>query len=185
MKFLYGLLAGVLIVTVSVLWTTTATAYPMYNGAPSCDDCHPGFIGGFGGPLHQMHLTIAFDCVMCHNAIGDNPPLSNCAGCHMGDGLQLHHTNAGAPPDQNGLFCATCHPSPAPPPENVAPPYYLTASSAVKDPCSSFPPPGEDADGDGQGLDNDGDLLYDEQDPDCALATEPSTWGRIKALYGK
>jgi hypothetical protein len=162
-------------------------AYPNYNGTPACDDCHPGFIGGFGGPLHQLHYSaMTNDCQNCHINPGDNPPLSNCAGCHVGTGLRLHHTNAGAPPDGNGLFCATCHPGdPAPPPENVPPPYYFLASVFVQDPCFATPaPPGEDFDGDGLGLDNDGDLLYDQNDPDCSsVPTEKSTWGRIKALY--
>jgi hypothetical protein len=37
----------------------------------------------------------------------------------------------------------------------------------TKDPCASRIPDGEDWSGDGIGLDNDGDLLYDEDDPDC------------------
>jgi hypothetical protein len=167
----------------ALLCPVSVLAYPMYNGSPSCDDCHPGFIGGFSGPLHQAHLLVITDCLLCHVAVGDNPPLSKCAGCHVEAGVVAHHDNAGAPPDGNGLFCVTCHPGLMPGPESTAPPYYALASVLVKDPCLGAPAPGEDFTGDGQGLDNDGDLAYDEQDPDCALPVEDTTWGKIKALY--
>ncbi|MCK5407209.1 MAG: hypothetical protein KAJ37_07135 [Candidatus Krumholzibacteria bacterium] len=185
MKLHYRLLVGLLTLSIIVLFIAAAMAYPVYQGAPSCDDCHPGFLGGFSGPAHQLHSNFATDCMLCHNAIGDNPPLSNCAGCHVQAGLVVHHTNAGAPPDGNGLFCATCHPGMVPAAEPTLPPYYSLASVLVKDPCVSTPaPPGEDFDGNGSGLDNDGDLQYDELDLDCiALPVEVTTWGRIKALY--
>ena len=99
-------------------------------------------------------------------------------------GLRLHHANAGAPPDGNGLVCANCHPGdPAPPPESGIPPYYLLTTTTIKDPCLGVAIPGEDLDGDGFGLDNDGDLFYDGADADCTSAVEPSTWGRIKEIY--
>ncbi|MDX1776637.1 MAG: hypothetical protein R3297_08640, partial [Desulfobulbales bacterium] len=165
------------------VWAPSVDAYPEYqtaNGAgDSCSQCHPGFDGGFAGPLHSIHLNYTNGCNSCHNAGGGSIPVligssdggaqPGCTGCHQADGLQEHHTNAGAPPDGNGLACATCHPNRSPVPENVPPPYYGTSVSAIDDPCSSQPPPGEDGDlqGDG-GLDNDGDLIYDEADPDCA-----------------
>ena len=164
-------------------------SYPMYNGTPACDDCHSGFVGGFGAPLHDLHNLMTSSCTNCHNAIGDNPPLEKCAGCHVsgenGGGLVLHHTNAGAPADLNGLFCATCHPNAATNPENVLPPYYGTANVSLSDPCElDTAVGGEDYDGDGFGLDNDGDLLYDMNDPDCeTVPVERSTWGAIKAVY--
>ena len=43
--------------------------------------------------------------------------------------------------------------------------------TTIEDPCSSQPPPGEDGANDGGGLDNDGDLAYDEADPDCGECT--------------
>ena len=184
MKLFYRSTVVVVAVFALMLWYTGATTYPQYNGSPACDDCHPGFLGGFSGPLHSAHLAFAGDCMMCHNAIGDNPPLSNCAGCHLQDGLVLHHTNAGAPPDGNGLSCGTCHPGAVLGNEGTVPPYYLLASSSVKNPCvASSADGGEDYDGDGFGLDNDGDLVYDEADPDCAVPVEETTWGLIKSLY--
>jgi len=105
----------------------------------------------------------------------------------MAFGLRLHHTNAGAPPDANGLFCVTCHPGdPAPPPETTTPPGYLFSSVLVKMPCSGGPPPGEDFNGDGVGLDNDGNLLYDGRDTACiTVPNRKTTWGQIKALFEK
>jgi hypothetical protein len=100
------------------------------------------------------------------------------------DGLVLHHDNAGAPPDANGLKCITCHPGAVETFETQMPPYYMLPGVIVNEPCITIPaPPGEDYDGDGYGLDNDGDLLYDENDPDCGVPVEETTWGRIKALY--
>lgn len=47
-------------------------------------------------------------------------------------------------------------------------PYYLRADLNLSDACVVAPiDGGEDYSGDGLGLDNDGDLLYDGNDPDC------------------
>jgi hypothetical protein len=89
-----------------------------------------------------------------------------------GAGLRLHHLNANAPPDANGDLCSDCHTNdPAPSPESTVPVYYLRADVNVKDPCSSTTADGEDVSGDNQGLDNDGDLVYDEADSDCSGQT--------------
>ena len=41
-----------------------------------------------------------------------------------------------------------------------------------------------DYNGDGKGLDNDGDLLYELQDPDCSsVPNEDLHWGTLKAIY--
>jgi len=57
---------------------------------------------------------------------------------------------------------------------------------ALSDPCKTNPAEGgEDWDGDGKGLDNDGDTLYDANDTDCApTSIEESTWSVVKALFG-
>jgi hypothetical protein len=167
---------------------TQAGGYPIYSGGPACDDCHSGF-GGFGEPLHDLHNEMTSSCQSCHGSIGDNPATETCAGCHVsgsdGGGLVIHHTNAEAPPDLNGERCATCHPDAEAQPEDVAPPLYGTADVSLTDPCETDTGAGgEDYDGDGFGLDNDGDLAYDTADSDCGLVpTEPITWGRVKAIY--
>jgi hypothetical protein len=154
-----------------VIGISDAAAYQRYEGtpaSPSCSACHAGFIGM--GTLHSLHLGMTGTCSLCHTSTGDNALLSNCAGCHTGEGLRKHHASAGAPADSNGLTCAGCHPGdPLPAPENILPPYYSLANVSVKNPCEAQPgPPGEDFNGDLTGLDNDGDLAYDMQDADCS-----------------
>lgn len=153
--------------------------------------------GGFDGrgPLHDLHVSqITGTCDLCHTSTGDVPLTyssgnvegEGCRGCHgrnpgaaanfnWGAGLRLHHANAGAPADQDGLVCADCHQNdPAPAmvlPEDTMPVYYARADVNSKDACnadgtedwgSPFNEPA--ATPDGVGLDNDGDLLYDADD---------------------
>jgi hypothetical protein len=140
--------------------------------------------------MHRSASNMNTECNLCHTSgdgrdpfIGssdgtaDNPGLG-CVGCHgrledegndsvsngLGAGLRQHHFNA-------GIFCGGCHSDsdPAnykPAGEDVLPPYYGTADTAVDDPCNSS---GFEnwTSGDFWGLDNDGDLLYDGDDPDC------------------
>ena len=169
-----------------VLWAPRTEAYTHYgNDGNGCAQCHPGFAGF--GTLHQRHVGSAAmtdNCSLCHTQVGDDPELDEsaagigCVGCHEPFGLRLHHANAGAPKDKNGLYCRNCHPSDGvPPPENLvnakARSYYLRTDVRVKDPCQAQPaPPGEDFDAGASGLDNDGDLAYDMADSDCA---PPST----------
>jgi hypothetical protein len=161
-------------------------AYDTYSdGSTSvkCAQCHENALGGFQsrGPLHDAHNASATNtCTKCHAQQGDIPVTSMCAGCHgqpntAGAGLRKHHALAGAPADGDGLFCADCHSDPAPDLESAAPPYYGQADVMQTSPCN--------ADGtedfwsfvtgapDGKGLDNDGDLLVDALDPDCAPPT--------------
>lgn len=174
---------------VLLAWSNTAMAYDQYRlagGQASCRDCHPRFQNGPGDLLHDMHTQMTEECLLCHRQIGDVPKTwtsgaaggQGCRGCHgvdngtefnWGAGLRAHHANAGAPPDQNGLFCSDCHgDDPPPSPESTTPVYYLRADVNVMDPCVSMLPDGEDYSSDGQGLDNDGDLVYDENDSDCS-----------------
>ena len=64
------------------------------------------------------------------------------------------------------------------------PPYYGRSDVNITGPCLvSSESGGEDWNGDGLGLDNDGDLLYENADPDCGTPVESATWGQIRALY--
>lgn len=178
--------------------------YERYNGSPSCDDCHSGFVSR--GPLHDLHQgnnQMTNTCNLCHVSTGDNPLTyqsgasggQSCRGCHgvdngttfgWGAGLRLHHANAGAPADSDGLFCVDCHPGdPVPDPEDTVPVYYVRGDVDVNDPCVvASASGGEDWDGDGFGLDNDGDLDYEDADSDCSASpVEGSNWGKVKALY--
>ena len=154
------------------------------------------------GNLHNIHRStmLSGDCDVCHiggdefpvhldrSNGGDNFPAVGCMGCHgvdpapsvpnnnwWGAGLRAHHTNAGVPPDSNGDTCVTCHGNdPSPLPEDTMPVYYFTPDvnhpNKPTDPCLD-----ENYAGAAFGLDNDGDLLHDGDDPDCAAATPTPT----------
>ncbi len=169
---------------------------PNQNGGMGyCAQCHEvptgtGFVNK--AVLHSSHTTLATGtCKLCHTSPGDIPSTFSsgvtdslgCSGCHgqqmptgfLGAGLRRHHALADAPPDNNGQRCADCHAGdPTPLAENSMPPYYLRDDVTQKDPCNADDT--EDFWGpafgpDGIGLDNDGDLLYDANDPDCAPPT--------------
>jgi hypothetical protein len=182
-----------LIVILTAAYVIPALAYNSYHPEDpeiGCFSCHSGFDGR--GPLHDMHVgnrQMTANCQLCHVSSGDNPSTwtsgevdgQGCRGCHgvdngttfgRGAGLRLHHLNAGAPADANGDFCADCHTTdPAPSPESTVPVYYSRTDVDVKLPCNSTAADGEDWNGDGEGLDNDGDLAYDENDTDCGAQT--------------
>ena len=179
-----------------------ATAYDSYDpvgvGVVGCVDCHDGFVKR--GPLHDMHVgnqQMTANCSLCHVSTGDNPQTwtsgetggQGCRGCHgidngtefgWGVGLRLHHANAGAPADANGQHCFDCHTDNfSPAPENAFPVYYARSDVNVKSPCDSQSATGEDWDADGAGLDNDGDLVYDEADGNCLEVTAIADPGGI------
>ena len=142
-------------------------------------------VTGEGGvnSLHEGHAAMVNNnCLACHQTIGDNPRIAgpsgdgfnSCMGCHgrnedannmgqgpgRGAGLRQHHW-------VNGITttCSGCHPDSNP--ANFTPvgedvPGARNAALGI-DPCNDtvfgvF------------GSDNDGDNLYDGDDPDCAVA---------------
>lgn len=176
------------------LWSPSARGYSRYHNpaeaTQGCVQCHSGFPGP--GPLHTTHTSMrSGTCLICHwTSTGDDPYTyqsggtgglnQGCRGCHgvnngttygWGAGLRAHHKNAGAPADSDGHLCAFCHTSdPAPSPESTQPVYYTNSVVRVKTPCLARPaPPGEDYDGDGKGLDNNGNLVYDENENECSF----------------
>ena len=183
-----------------VFWSATATSYPVYRdttNAPSCYSCHNGFFerGPLHDGFHQGTSDMTNACRVCHTNTGDIPKTNSsgldashsCNGCHSGPGLRLHHAAAGAPADSDGLVCSDCHDSdPAPPySEATLPAYYSRIDVNVKKTCTvASADGGEDWDGDGKGLDNDGDLAYEASDQDCtSTPVEPISWGAVKAIY--
>jgi len=149
-------------------------AYPTYEnlsaGLPGCVLCHSEFQDG--GFLHEQHLSLTVSCFRCHEAHSFPPMIvslssdgiKGCVGCHgrsadagndvpydgLGAGLRQHHSIVGE------TSCAICHSDANPSNyipvgEDVSPPFY---NAEGLDPCSDL-------------LDNDGDLLNDEFDPDC------------------
>ncbi len=149
--------------------------------------------------LHRATM-LGNDCSTCHGANffpvmtnsstgGNGLPAIACVGCHgraeddvaanpdfgmlggYGAGLRQHHAAAGV------TACAGCHDDAVaanytPVGEEVLPPYYgLTTNHPAMpvDPCNADG--SEDFAGATQGVDNDGDDLYDGDDPDCAAPT--------------
>jgi hypothetical protein len=176
--------AAALLVVLALGWAPSAEAFTNYNaGGSGCVQCHPSFVKR--GALHDLHVNqMTGNCGLCHTSTGDDPKTNDsgdaagegCRGCHgvdpmpgtpnnlWGAGLRLHHAN-------NGIaVCAECHPSdPTPPAEDVLPLYYMRGDVNVKDSCNGDG--SEDWNADDFGLDNDGDDVYDGDDPDCAMTT--------------
>ncbi len=145
--------------------------------------------------LHDGHRTLMLsgDCNACHSRAARFPVILNyseggagfqpigCMGCHgrsedaggdglspgWGRGLRQHHQNTGV------TSCAGCHSDatgPAGVAENIPPPYYFTPDANHPDkPTSACDFDGSESPFGTVGLDNDGDGLYDNADPDCAI----------------
>ena len=194
-KFLFAM--GVL--GVAIVLDQRASAYDRYeagglsNGV-GCVECHPGFVNE--DTTHQLHvdggmMSGSTRCGLCHMTTGggDIPVYTHqsasnggqgCRGCHgvnngtsfgWGVGLRRVHARPTVNPDSQGKRCVACHSTdPAPSAESTLPVYYTNNLCRIKNPCLAKPaPPGEDFTGDGKGLDNDGNGLYDENDPACSF----------------
>jgi len=144
------------------------------------------------GNLHNLHRNTMLngDCDTCHQS-GDRFPVLlddsvggsgldpiGCMGCHgraqdnnPGAGLRQHHFSAGV------TLCFGCHvdADPAnytPAGEETPPPYYANPGtghpSMPTDSCNDDG--SEDFAGLSTGLDNNGDDLYDGDDPGCGIS---------------
>ncbi len=156
------------------------------------------------GTLHDVHRNSSIqttpgmlngNCNACHFGASRTPVYTNqsngtapfnlsCSGCHDGPGLRAHHVNSGA-----DTTCYDCHiGDPTPDPENVLRPVYTatfgttSGTTRVNDPCNLTAAGFEGRLGDVGtiGLDNDGNLLYDQDDPACkpavaVLSVSPTT----------
>ncbi len=148
-----------------------------------CATCHYGA----GGDEFPVLLNLSgggnglapISCVGCHGVDPQDPLHPN----GWGAGIRAHHLNAGVGPDNNGKTCASagCHVSdPVPQPEDTLPEYYLNPGNdhpnMPTDSCNpasaGYPESFAGAD---IGIDNDGDLIYDEADPDCGGPTPTPT----------
>jgi hypothetical protein len=145
--------------------------------------------------MHRTPYDMETDCHMCHkNGDKNNPYLGRsaghssvpgvgCSGCHgreedagndslpggRGAGLRQHHYNTGS------TVCFDCHNDAnpqryTPVGEHVMPPYYRTEFTNADNPCNKVAQHMMNENWDDfnlEGLDNDGDGLYDGNDPDC------------------
>jgi hypothetical protein len=153
-----------------------------FMGGSACNICHqpsarfPVYIGLSIGITNYPPIA----CLGCHgrsedatgNCVEGNTTTIDPANCGMGAGLRRHHANAGV------TECADCHTDAVPVGENVQPPYYFSDSNRPNkplDPCNLAPSPGNENKFGSTGLDNDGDLAYDQADPDCISATATPT----------
>ncbi len=181
-------------VTVAVV--PAAQAYERYNsGCDSCHGgfTSGGYVSEATGAdwpssLHTVHRSSSYmdtDCDLCHrNDDNDNAYIGSsngtaangaygCVGCHgspsqagapTGDSLRRHHTSAGVSSCAN----TDCHAAPMEIAQEVElPPYYGTVDTLVAASCNDDGNTSEDWNNDGQGLDNDGDMFYDGNDPAC------------------
>lgn len=192
------ILVGALVITVIALFfaTSSALAYETYanHGSGGCVTCHPSFQSR--GALHDLHVggsQMTSTCGLCHGPSFSSPstntsstdPNHGCNGCHLGEGLRLAHSV-----DHGIDTCINsgCHSGDGtPPPETTLPAYYTRTDVNLTQPCAiGRNNGGEDYSGDGKGLDNDGDGVYDYNDTDCAgvEATERS-WGVIKSKFSR
>jgi hypothetical protein len=185
-----------------VLAASNTLAFQRYQDGCNIAACHGDFTDSTstkgsifpGGDKHTMHRSsqnMNADCSLCHRSNdGNNPyigisdgtannPGIGCTGCHEENGLRAHHLIT-------GNDCSGCHPNdPAPLPENTVPVYYGTpdVDAAMVDPCNLTGLSETDENwtiGDTIGTDNDGDGLYDGDDPDCA--TVSATPGEMPLL---
>jgi hypothetical protein len=174
------------------------STYSSNGSTGNCANCHGGFrdpapyVSNFDGVawsdptngnplnLHDGHRNYMLngDCNVCHMAASKSPVYTwqsaggtgfqaiSCTGCHNGDGLRAYHVNSGA------ATCYSCHSAATPPAENVKPPYYFTpdANHPNKPTDSCNANGSESRVAPTAGLDNDGNLLDDANDPACAPA---------------
>jgi hypothetical protein len=146
------------------------------TASQQCNLCHPSF--GGSAPVRTYTSGAGYGCAGCHGQdYGETSPNSGQPKA-TGYGLRQAHANAGV------MICGGCHmpgvlghqdPAPAILGENVAPPYYNTPATNLRNPCDSNQ---EDLpfDMDLVGLDNDGDGLRDyPADPDCPPTTTTTT----------
>lgn len=176
-----------------------ALAYNRYNDG--CQTCHGAFTGSTSpkgsvfpsNNKHTMHRSTTYmdtDCRLCHRADdGNNPFLGSsdgtaatvgvgCRGCHVAAGLRKHHqANAVTSCYSGGSGCHGLS-DPTPPGENILPPYYGSVDTRATNPCNATTQnfvnenwTNDPVSGPWEGMDTDGDNLYDLSDPDCAGAT--------------
>jgi PKD repeat protein len=136
-------------------------------------DNHNPYIGSSDGTRDN----IGVGCMGCHGReedAGNDTGIASSPG--RGAGLRQHHTNSGE------TSCSGCHSDAnpmnyTPVGEDVKPRYYGTADTNADMSCNPVQASGTNENwtiGDFEGLDNDGDGMYDaDADSDCAQNQPP------------
>jgi hypothetical protein len=132
-----------------------------------CGTCHAS--GFFPVILDNSAGGIGLQAISCMGSHGRKEDAGNdIISGGLGAGLRQHHNEAGI------TLCAGCHTDATPADytpvgEDIPPVYYGTPDTdhpnKPTDPCNQSG--NENFAGSTEGLDNDGDLLYDGNDPDC------------------
>lgn len=186
----WNLLAMVRVGALAVLALALLAAPAMaYSSFGQCKSCHNNFRSG-SPSIHDRHTSVVNSCFDCHESAWNSPATNSsgnyanysCNGCHPKAGLATHHVNAGQ------TVCNDCHDDVIGTlaGEQVLPYFYTEGRSSLVNTCRrNAANGGEDLDGDGFGLDNDGDLLYDVDDSDCngIVPTERRSWSTEKSRY--
>lgn len=155
----------------------------LHTGGPdaitsNCSLCHTS--SGFDNPLTMWSSQsggTGKGCTGCHGRDYGETVSTNIGGFPTAGkpkasayGLVKHHFNRGE------TVCLSCHQNANPSfikPEYVNPPYY-SRNDVKLGGSPVFAADHEDTknDSDSRGLDNDGDLKYDADDPDCSLTVD-------------
>jgi hypothetical protein len=182
---IFGTGAGICALMLAALCSPSAFAWGTWSENPTndtgnCATCHGkfGFVGmkyvsahdgtTWTGDLMTGHgSSVLTGCKDCHIVEGDQALISRCAGCHgrdedggvmaKGAGLRQHHRSKGI------SECDICHGFDSDPVGEQVTPRGMRAKGI--DPCN-------DAQFGPDGLDNDGDGLYDGADPDCQQSSD-------------
>ncbi len=164
--------------TDGMLWGNLHNIHRQDMLGGDCDTCHssggrvPTFMASSAGGDGLATIS----CVGCHGRAEDDTPANPDFGSFGGYGAglrQQHHVNGVA-------ICANCHQDadPAnytPVGEEVLPPYYANPGTGHPDmpTASCNDDASEDFAGATEGLDNDGDAVYDVADADCTATSTP------------
>lgn len=140
-----------------------------------CDTCHFSNqrVPTFTGKSNGGNGLGAWGCMGCHGRAQDG---TGSGTLGWGAGLRQRHFRGGV------NDCTACHADADPANktvvgENVLPDYYLNPGTnhpnMPSDPCNPAPVYNENFAASTLGLDNDGDGLFDEADPDCSASSTP------------
>ncbi len=170
---LYTMLFAIMASSSALAWETWSADPDKDTG--NCASCHGkfGFVGTKYTSMHDATVwtgdlmtghgsSTLTGCMECHQIEGDQPLLNRCASCHGreedGGALQLSAGLVNRHQIKGIATCSSCHALP----QSIAGENIVPAKMLEKgiDPCN-------DAQFGPDGLDNDGDGLYDSADPDC------------------
>ena len=150
----------------------------------NCNACHKSGSKGEVFLNFSKDSTFTMSCMGCHGRVEDiNNSCSSASGgmevnCGSGVGLRRHHEAEVGAGTCNSSSCHSSNPTPVG--EDVAPFNYGKSGITIVDSCDAD---GTESKFGATGLDNDGDVLTDGNDPDCQIVsnTPPTRPGTLSA----